>query len=381
MKECRTEGELRALLDAELRAGALASTKAHVEGCAACRQRLAQLEADSAWASTRLSGLAPASGEAPPAAGAWARLSEEIRNQPSWTQRMANMFGFTKQRRPALVALALVALVAFAFTLEPVRVAAGDFLSIFRVRQFAVVPVGPEHAERMEELGALLEQNFFLSEPIILAEPEPRTVSTSEEASQAVGFTVRTPGYVPQDFVPVPGIEVTGQAVGQFEVDLELARSLFEMMELDPALLPDSLGENPLKVTVPPTAIQVWKHEGHTSLTFIQGPGPMVEFPSDVDPEALGTAALQLLGVNEREARRMSEAIDWTSTLVLPIPTDVASFREVSIDGVTGLSISERYNPERGVHSALMWQNRGIVYFLEGNVSTETMMDVAYSIQ
>ncbi len=41
---------------------------------------------------------------------------------------------------------------------EPVRAAAQDFLSIFRVRQFAVIPIGSEQMDRMEEIGALLDE-------------------------------------------------------------------------------------------------------------------------------------------------------------------------------------------------------------------------------
>jgi hypothetical protein len=163
---------------------------------------------------------------------------------------MAEMFGLDKRRwRPALIALALV-VVAVSFTLEPVRVAAGDFLAIFRVQEFAVIPIGPEQMERMEEIGRLLEQNYFLSEPIMVEEPEVETVATLDEASVAAGFAARTLEYLPEGFVPVEGIEVTGPGSAQLTVDLELARSLFMMAGLDPALLPDSLGEQPLEVTL-----------------------------------------------------------------------------------------------------------------------------------
>ena len=290
------------------------------------------------------------------------------------------MFGSRNRRwRPVLVSLALVFVVVVAFTFEPVQVAARDFLSIFRVQEFVVIPVGPEERARMAAIGALLEQNFFLSEPVVIEEPERETVATLGEASDVVGFTVRTPTYTPEELVPDQDIQVSSQGVGLFEVDLEMARTLFEMLELDPALLPDSLGEEPLEVTLPPMATQSWTYQGRTGLIFIQAPSPTVDFPDDVDPDALGAAALQLLGMDERTAARMSESIDWATTLVLPIPTDVAAFREVVINGARGLLISET-SDEHGAHSALMWQKDGIVYFLEGNLSMDLVMDVADSI-
>jgi hypothetical protein len=194
-----------------------------------------------------------------------------------------------------------------------------------------------------------------------------------------VGFAVRSPSFLPERLGALDGIQVSTQGVGLLDVDLEMARSLFEMLELDPAILPDSLGEQPLEFVLPPMATQTWTYEGRAALTFIQVPSPTIDYPDDVDPQALGMAALQLLGMDESEAERLSESIDWTNTLVLPIPTDISSFREVAIDGTHGLLISERYDRD-GSHTALMWQRDGIVYFLGGNLSDDLIMDVADSI-
>jgi len=380
MKKCKNEGELRAFLDAELPPKAMADVQTHLEICPACRAKAARLEVDGAWVSERLEFLRP---ESPPplAAGALSSLHRRIKGMPDWKERVQEMFGSINRRwRPVLVSLALVFIVVLAFSFEPVQVAARDFLSIFRVQEFAVIPIGPEQREQMAEVGALLGQNFFLSEPVVIEEPEQETVATLDEASDAVGFTVRAPTYTPEELIPVQDIQVSSRGVGRFEVDLELARTLFEILELDPALLPDSLGEEPLEVILPPMATQSWTYQGRTGLTFIQAPSPTVDFPDDVDPDALGAAALQLLGMDERTAARMSESIDWTTTLVLPIPTDVAAFREVVIDGTRGLLISET-GDEHGSYSALMWQKDGIVYFLEGNLSMDLVMDVADSIR
>jgi hypothetical protein len=284
------------------------------------------------------------------------------------------------RRRPALIALALVIVVAALFTLKPVRAVANDFLSIFRVRSFAVIPLGPDQEERLEELSTMLEQNFFLGEPVFAEEPGEWSVDTSEEASEAAGFAVRTLTAVPQGFVAVPGYHVTSQAAGRVEVDLEQGRSLFGMVGMDPALLPDSLGAEPLEVIIAPLVTQRWTYASRGDLIFIQGESPSVDFPEDVDPAELAQAVFRLLGMDEREARRLSESIDWTSTLAVPVPTDIASFSEVEIDGVTGLLLTQESN--RGLlSSALMWQKGGILYFIEGRLLSDDMMELAESIR
>ncbi len=379
MRGCRTEGELRAFLDAELPPEAMAELRSHLESCGACREKVDRQEANSAWVGERLEQLPL--GPSPSTARAFSKVSRRIQSKPSWQERLAEMFRSRDRRwRPALVALTLLFFVVLAFSFEPVQVAARDFLSIFRVQEFAVVPVGPEERQQLKEAAALLGQNFFLSEPVVIERPVSQTVATLDEASAALGFPVLAPAYVPEELVPVEGVEVNSRGVGLVEVDLEMARTLFAALELDPALLPDSLGEESLEVVIPPMATQSWDLDGRIGLTIVQAPSPTLDYPDDVDPQALGAAALTLLGMDEDEAERMSQSIDWTTTLVMPIPTDVAAFREVAIDGVHGLLITES-SDEHGAHSALIWQKDGIVRFLEGNLSMDLIMDVADSLQ
>jgi hypothetical protein len=205
-------------------------------------------------------------------------------------------------------------------------------------------------------------------------------VESAAEASTEAGFEVRTVTMVPKEFETKSGYVVTGRATGEVVVDLEMARSLFEMVGLDPALLPDSLGEEPLAVNIAPLVTQKWAYLTPSDLVFIQGPSPTVEFPDDVDPAALAQAAFQLLGMDEREAKRLSESIDWTSTLAIPVPTDIASFGEVQVDGVTGLLLTQRSGSDRP-GSALMWQKDGILYFLQGRVLSDDLMEIAASIR
>ncbi len=54
---------------------------------------------------------------------------------------------------PALAGVSLAAALAFAFTLEPVRAAAREFLDLFRVKRFAAVPVDPQRLARLAKGG------------------------------------------------------------------------------------------------------------------------------------------------------------------------------------------------------------------------------------
>jgi hypothetical protein len=107
-----------------------------------------------------------------------------------------------------------------------------------------------------------------------------------------------------------------------------------------------------------------------------QSSSPLIEYPEDVDTAALGQALLQALGMDARQARRLAQSIDWTSTLLLPIPEGIATFSEVDVDGVGGLAFSS-YD---GVNNAILWQKDGVVYVLNGGQLDE-LVDVANSLR
>ena len=154
------------------------------------------------------------------------------------------------------------------------------------------------------------------------------------------------------------------------------------MIGLDPTLLPDSLGEQPVYIEIQPLVTQVWRGENEISLTLLQGPSPVIDYPDDVDPEALGEAVFQLLGISEREAGRLSRSIDWTSTLVIPVPTDLSSFRGSDRSRqrrAVGSSVPD--NETHVSSSAVLWQENGMLYFLVGNVNNTYMMDIAESVR
>jgi hypothetical protein len=91
---------------------------------------------------------------------------------------------------------------------------------------------------------------------------------------------------------------------------------------------------------------------------------------------ALGEALLRILGMDGRQARRLAQNIDWTNTLLLPVPENIASFSEVTVDGVTGIALSSI----NGRDTALMWQKDGVVFVLSGG-NVADLIEAANSLQ
>ena len=99
--------------------------------------------------------------------------------------------------------------------------------------------------------------------------------------------------------------------------------------------------------------------------------------------------ALRILGMSLDEARQYAYSIDWHGTLLVPVPADVASFREVEVGSSQGLLIevsgqrsfgpSGRAQGEQG--SMVLWSNGGKVFSLSGTINKRDLLQMAGAIQ
>lgn len=264
------------------------------------------------------------------------------------------------RRRTIAVGFSLVLLLAVFFSFPAVRAGASEFLGLFRVQKFAPISISPEQIAVLEQLA---EQDMAPGELVIRNEPGAITpVDSLADAGLRTGLNVRAlPGLGEPD-----EINVLDGGDGYLIVDLAAARAIVEAAGADPTLLPDSLQGARVDVVAYPGVQQVWGED----IIFMQAESPLVEYPDDVDPAVLGEALLQVLGTEPREARRIARSIDWASTLLLPIPREMVTFSEVTVDGVTGVALQ----PLDGQGGALLWQKEGKVYMLTGEGSADDLL-------
>ena len=257
-----------------------------------------------------------------------------------------------QRRSRAFSALALVLLLVIAFSLPPVRAAASDFLGLFRVQKFAAISVSPQQLALLEEIA---DQGLYPGEFQSIQEPTPpQDVASLSEAAAITGNPVATA----TELGAPSQIQVSGAGSGRLIVDLDSARRIVQTAGADPQLLPDSLAGAEIDVTIFPAVKQRWPD----GTTLVQSQSPLIDYPEDVDPDVLGEALLQVLGVPPQDAERLATTIDWSSTLLLPVPENLATFSEVTVNGASAISL----NSVDGGESSLMWQQDGVIYVLAG---------------
>jgi hypothetical protein len=389
MKTHLNDGQLRASLDGELDA----DETHHLENCPACRARLEQMHGRSWLVNTKLSSLASENIKVPPARLALARFRNHS-VQKEEKPMIQKLFRSRFVRFVTVIILALAAVIAIPTT----RAWAAEFLGLFRVESVTVLPIDYTGLEKLNTDAAFGDQvrDLLSSSVSVQQQPsDPQEVSNVGEASQQAGFTVRMPSAA-----PAPSqIIVQGGAAFEFSIDLQKAQALLDEAGRSDLVLPSSLDSEKVSVIIP-SGISAAFNECPDLLTTdedtLQGegsngrnypncmilaeiPSPTVTTPPDLDIAKLATIALEFTGMTPEEAQAFTSTVDWTSSLVLPIPKNAATYEQVQVDGVTG-SLIQRPSDDAPRY-LLVWVKDGIVYTLGGlGVAPENILDIANSM-
>jgi len=390
-----SDGEIKAYQDQELEINSQQRVVAHLDTCTRCQQRNKVLNDLSQKLTTDLNALDPVTKNKFSSANTahnWltARLQEKETNN-MWKKITS------PQARPVWIGLVIVILLAISMTFAPVRAIANSFLGLFRVEQFTIVQVNP--ADLPEQLGSSSQLEYLLTQNLQIEERgEAYQVADKNEASQRVGFEVRLPtGMIkPLNSLDVqPGGQVTF-VVDSARVQLilnEIGRSDIQIPEeVDGALvtleIPDGIttqygnceydlerlreaGYDPDDPKIPQLP---------DCITLVQLPSPTITAPTELNLVEIGEAYLQLLGMSAEEAHEFAQKVDWSTTFVVPLPNYGTAFQDVSVDGVSGVLISQELD-EHTSQFMLMWVKDGIAYVLTGPGGKSTALNIARSLR
>ena len=389
MNKHLNDGQLRAALDGELNLDELK----HFESCGDCRMRQNTIQLQTQQTTNRLAFLSTATNDpALSPAAAWHRF-----NQQKLTQKEIPMFKklfaspLIRFGLPAFLILALV------FAFPSTRALAGELLNLFRVQQVQVVPVDFTGLEQLTGDGALGNQfTELISNSVDMQqEPgEPVQAASADEASQLAGFTVRVPSAITPS-----QINVTSRAAFSMTLDRTKAQALLDDAGRSDLVLPASVDGAEISVDIPASVSVAFgtcpkpgpggagNHEQSTTerlypdcVILAQIPSPSVNAPADLDIEALARIGLEFTGMSPKEAAELTSTVNWTSTLLVPIPRNAAMHEQVSVDGVTGTLIQR--SSEGSAQFALLWVKDGIIYAISGlGTNSQQAIEMANSLQ
>lgn len=388
-----SHADLRAYLDRELPAAQQAQAGQHLVGCPDCRVRLQAVAERASLVGARITTLEPQAMEAPrPVAVAIAQFKQKQRKDK--VPMLKTIFG----KRSVWAGISAVLVLAVAFSFGPVQAWASEFLGLFRVQQIQVLPIDTTQLSSISNDSSLVKQisQLFADSVTVTRKPgQPLVVGSAAGASQAAGFGVR----LLAAGQGAPRITVQDGTAFEVVLNRQRAQALLDQAGRSDLQLPASIDGAKISVDVPTGVTAAYGNcplpnangDGQApakNVTFgqfsncvllAQVPSPSVKTPPDLNIAQLAEIGLQFTGMSAAQAHQFSQSVDWTTTLVIPFPSNAGTYEQVSVDGVTGTLIS-RGRGSSGNHFSLIWIKNGIVYGLTGAGSSQQAVTLAQSI-
>lgn len=390
--KCPSDGLLRAKIDGELNGRELLQVGSHLSSCQPCRKRVEAMEAEVHRISKALSALEPAGGYEKSPQAAFVRFQAKYedaqlpRGFGRWFTGLFSAHPFPAWGGAALAAL-IVALVVFA----PARSLGQRILSMLRVERVAVVPVSLTSMpgrNTMETVSRILSDQVTVT----LSPGKPQRVASASQASQLAGFQVRTlTGQSEAPQISVQGERAFNMTLSQQR--LEEAMSALGRSDLQ---IPASVDGSTIAVHIPKAVAVEYgdcPHHGSQNgpsqpspantvgcTAVAEVPSPVVSVPPSLDINQLAEVALQAAGMTAEEAEAFCQTVDWSSTLVVPIPSGATSSMRVSVDGVEGTLITGTPHNGGPARYDLIWVKNGIIYSIWGSGTAENALGVAGSL-
>lgn len=361
-----SDGQLRAYLDRELAADDAKDLERSLADDPQLQARMDRL-AERAEHTTGLLGELSADAAAPPdarqALARWRERSERPRRV--WA-------------RPAWGALAAsIGIVALLLTWPPARAAAQRFLGLLRFESVAVLKLDRGLLpHRLSDTQAQMFAQVLADSVEQLKKPADNwDPATLEEAEQLAGFPIRLLG----DRLDDPKLEVVDSESLAFNVERVRVEQMIDIIGGTDVEIPSRLDGARVRVDIfkaveasygdcwPPSDPD--NVEWPNCFELRQGPTPAVVSDPELDLGEIAELGLQVAGMSPEEAGAVRRTLDWTSTLVIPMPEDEARHEEIEVDGVRGVLMTDfrrSRRAERPNEYAIVWMKYGMTYIFTG---------------
>ncbi|HKW00285.1 MAG TPA: hypothetical protein VJN96_10700 [Vicinamibacterales bacterium] len=302
-----------------------------------------------------------------------AQLREQLRAQdPVAETRGAWM-------RRALMATAAVIVVAVLTSVPTVRASVARFVSLFRIVNLVGVPVDAGHLDRLQaenlEIGTLIGEHV----QVVVDPGPPVPVLSLADAGALAGMTIATPQWLPAN-TAIMETAAVGERVVRITGDSQRLQQVMDALGITDLAVPPGLDGQVVDVRVPPVVMIRYDHQNGRRTRLFQARTPELTLPDSIDVRALGEIGLRILGLPSAEAKQFAGAIDWQTTLVVPVPPNATSFQQVDIDGHRGVLIQHQPRNQSPT-TTIVWSTSERVFALVSIQNVPEALGMATSVR
>ncbi len=281
-------------------------------------------------------------------------------------------------RRSAFLAAAVI-LVAALISVPGVRASVAQFVSLFRVVNVVAVPVDSSRLDRLKaedlQIDALIGEHV----QVVQDPGPPLEVPSLGDAAAAAGMPLATPQWLPNN-TRVMETAVVGERVMRVTANSQRLQQVMDALGINDLSVPAGLDGQVVNVHVPPVVMIRYDHQNGRRSRLFQARTPQLTLPNSIDVQALGEIGLRILGLPPAEAKQFAHAIDWHTTLVVPVPPNASSFRQVDIGGHRGVLIQHQPRNQSPT-TTVVWSTPERVFALVSIQNVTEVMAMASSVR
>ncbi|MGH7777998.1 MAG: hypothetical protein ACREPI_12600 [Candidatus Dormibacterales bacterium] len=343
----------------------LDAQRAHARTCERCGAALAGMREDMRAASGLLEGPAPT----PRTDSALAAMRSRIRAErsPGGWERFRGRFESVRIRPAAKPVVAVAAVLLVSGTAAAAAV--GPLRPLFEPTHVVTFDVSAS------ELHALPDLRAYGTEKLG-AMSAPRQVGSVAAAEAASGLTLTLPAKLPSGVSGVPAYFVAGQERGSFTFSAQLAAAHAATLGAQLPPMPNGMDGSTLYATAGPAIVATYGGGGLGSApTFAVAVArpPAISTNGSLTVTQIEDYLLSQPGVPSALASQLKSLGDPTAALPIPIPTAYMSSQPVTVDGASGVLITEN----SGLGSAVVWESGGVVHAVGGMLDQQAVIDAA----
>ena len=280
--------------------------------------------------------------------------------------------------RRTLVIAATVIVIAGSIAVPGVRASVVQFVSLFRVVNFVAVPVDSSRLDRLKseqlEIGALIGEHV----EVVQDPGPPVSVASLDDAAAVSGMTLALPQWLPEN-TQVLETTVVGQRVVRVTANSQRLQQVMDALGISDLTVPPGLDGHVVTVRVPPVVMVRYDHGSRRSRLY-QADVPELALPEGIDLQALGEIGLRILGLAPAEARQFAHAIDWHTTLIVPVPPNASSFQQVTVGEYPGVAVQHQPR-DQSPTTTIVWSTPERVFALVTLQNVQQALTMATSVR
>lgn len=366
--KCPDIGAIQAYIDCELDLEVRKEVENHISQCKACESKYLKLKENDNFVFDKMQ--------------VYKQYFEDSVVKPENTFKEEGMvdenknikrgvsYYMIKYKKIAAIACT-AAVVAACITVQPVRGAISNALSIFRVQNVKGLKISLADLETIERKLQRGEKDINIENMVKIKTTggEESKISV-EEAKEIKDFEVVFPQDIMDEDQTVTAIEDMSM---EFVLDVENVNSAIKMVG-GTRLFPENVDGKPIVVNVAKNISLFCDLDEGKEIVFNQTKAPVIEVPEGVDVDEIYNSLVELPILPVDLQNQLKSIKDWKNTIYIPVIED--DMQEITVNGRNAYAFS---NGEKS--SGVVWANNGVIYTISGNVGKDKIINIAESMR